>query len=393
MIARLPAKQLKAASEFIAAGIGSDLSSAWLRISADRDNGLVSFKVEGLASYQTQLPAKVLKSGVALVNSKVFAELVGKIKNKYLLQDLTVATFDDRSLTITNGADDGFKYDLLLSPTVIQGEFDFQTLARIVVPASCLMEVAGNMKAIKEAESDLDMPSCEFKLEGKVIQFAGVTRLRSVVSRMPLDSFPADFFLVHHVATEHLVKMEKGLKSFGLANVEVGFHGQSVSFCYRDEDSERIDRIRVRTLIREQTKIQQLIEISKRPEYTRARFDLDGDLLKQAYDRLDAFGKRNETSAHKINFVLDPVRSELCMSAVGQGVGRGSEVIPVVELHDLPGPELVKFAASGSKLADMLRLSKFKRVHMQVGQRNILIHWGDEKLSHLAILAGMQVGE
>lgn len=400
MIARTAAKHLKAAVEFVSAGMGNDMQSQWLRLQAVKETGSLYFNVIGLTEYQAVVKANVIAEGTVWVNGRVLAELVGKLKNDFLKDVANLVMQDSKFLVLTNSKENGYRYNLPLNLLEMPNQFTGPELAINQINSSQLLDIIAGMKAIREAESDHDVPACEvIQTDGDRLQFVAVTRLRSVSCWVDCDcqkTYPNSAMQIY-LAIEHLQKMEKAMKLIGKElkkgeeaipvqfrvwsnMVEFTIYDPSLTSCY----------IRLRRLEKEPSKINHLISVITRPEMIRAKVLLDGDKLKQAYDRLDAFGKRNESAQHRIEFEL--IGNELKMQAGGVGVGYGKEVIPVenTQVGTLPP---VFFAAAGNKLADLLRISKFGKVELLVGRRNILLKWRNSELrvDNLAILAGMAV--
>lgn len=400
MIVRVAAKNLKSAVEFVQAGMGVDMQSQWLRLMGNKETGSLYLSVIGLTEYQAVIKATVIREGVVWVGGKVLAELVGKLKNDFLKGNCNLMIQDSKFLVMTNGEESGYKYNLPLNLLEMPNSFTGPELAIIDMNSSQLLDVIAGMKAIREAESDHDVPACEVIQTGRErLQFVAVTRLRSVSCWLDTECrvmYPNGIMQIY-LAIEHLQKMEKAMKVAGKElkkgeepiPVEFRVWSNVVEFRFSGGGMESCV-IRLRRLEKEPSKINHLISVIMRPEMIRATLLMDGDKLKQAYDRLDAFGKRNETAQHRIEFEL--VGNELKMQAGGVGVGYGRESILVEGVAKNTGDPIL-FAAAGNKLADLLRISKFGKVKLIIGRRNIMLSWVNSELrvENLAILAGMQV--
>lgn len=401
MIAQIQPKFIKAGCEFVSAGIGADLNSTWCRLQSNKETGSLFLRVAGNTVYQACIPAKVIRDGLVFVHGKVLVELIGKLKNEFLKMPMNLVE-QNQQLVITNGANNGYQYELPVSLIEQAGDFYGPELAAFKLTAGQLLEVIAGMKAIKEAESDTDLPTCEvfqFGMEGR-LQFVGITRLRSISSWVDADclqQYPngAAHF---HLAIEDLVKMEKALKLVvkdagkeGAVEVEIKVWSNNVEFGFGSNLIHSC-RVGLRRVLKDRSNINNLIGICRRTENIKAKAVLPGDKFKQAFDRLDAFGKRNDSSHHRVDFEL--TSSELKMVAFGQGVGYGREVIEV-EAKNYTKDSVIRFAAAGNKLSEILRISKYGKVDLVLGNRNILIEWRGEEagIEHLALLAGMRVAE
>lgn len=402
MVVRVDEKSLRAAIDFIQAGtIGSSAGSNWIELQANKESGSVFLAIAGDCEYMTMLDCKVLQSGRTAVNSRIFCELVSKIKNPKSDSKLTLGVFaDDQSnmKLIGNGIEYKFPVGLDIVASFIpvtMPEFEF------CCPVSALIDASACMKAIKDAESDADIPCCEILLDGLDLQFVANTRYRSV-SCWIAGSWPADsevdrskksqsFF----VAIDHLVKMDKALKALikldKQATVLISASMNSVTFSFGDS----VGKIKLRCMEKRASKIHELLAWSERLENIQTSIHVDGGEIKQAYDRLDAFGKRNSSSVHRIDFKL--VGYKLEMRASAGGIGGGVEVVSVESLmeRDFMQRDLLqefKFAASGAKLADLLRISSYMRVDMIIGRKAIVIKWiAQERMRATAILAGLSI--
>lgn len=388
LIIRLTAKQLRWASDFVQSAITSDPQSQWLVIRSTSIS--VSFQIGGLVDYEAVIGASegvaILKPGEVVVSSKVFCDLIAKVKNPGS-EKFNVAQFETNSAHLTISGP-GFEYLLPVMEGRIQSIVPTgELLWRSSALASGLLGVVVDLKAIKEAESDSDVPSVEMGINfPDGVQFVSATRYRSVGVWLK-DSLPD---LVRsavgiHLAVEQIQKMEKALKLAakslsGRVTIEA-YLGSALFFVAGG-------RIRIRCLEKPASKIHDLIKYSTAPQNVRCKLLVDGRSLKESYDRLDAFGKRNSASIHRIDFTLEA--ECLHMRAWGSGVGSGKEAIVLSPRVELPeGKKELHFSASGSKLADLLRVSGYKQIEVLVGKKNLVLKWEDEHAIHLAILAGL----
>jgi len=389
MIAMIDAGNFKRLCEFVSAGITSEPDTSWVAISCSRSNE-ISFMVSGTASYLSSSAARVISCGDAWVSSKVLCELVSKIKcAKDLL--ITLATFDPKHLTIKGS---GFEYllptsDRVFSPIDSIGAGMGANESRFRISSASLLEVATNMKVIRESESDSDLPVCEIRMDGELVQFVSITRLRSVSTWIATQEFKGQHGTAF-VANDHLQKMDKALKQAVKLDSESLV---SVSVCSRHVGFTIAEgAVMLRRVERAPSRIHELIAYCRDPKNIRAVFCVNGKQLKEAYDRLDAFGKRNQSSIHRIDFNLLPPESRLRMQAFSSGTGHGFELIEVGDIQDGVG-ESIMFAASGNKLADLLRISGYQKVVFTVCKSSVAIQWDSGGgAENMAILAGLAVG-
>lgn len=389
MIAMIDAGSFKRLCEFVSAGITSEPDTSWIAISCSRSNE-ISFMVSGTASYLSSSAARVISSGDAWVSSKVLCELVSKIKcAKDLL--ITLATFDLKHLTIKGS---GFEYllptsDRVFDPIASIGAGMGANESRFRISATSLLEVATNMKVIRESESDSDLPVCEIRMDGELVQFVSITRLRSVSTWVATQEFRGRHGTAF-VANDHLQKMDKALKQAVKLDSEAFV---SVSVCSRHVGFTVSEgAIMLRRVERAPSRINELINYCRDPKNVRAIFVVNGKQLKEAYDRLDAFGKRNQSSVHRVDFDLNLVTKSLRMQAFSSGTGQGFELIEVSDIKsDLSN--FVEFAASGNKLADLLRISGYQKVAFTVCKSSVAIQWeSGGGVENMAILAGLAIG-
>jgi len=417
MIARVSAKILKNAAEFVSAGISNEQASLWLKLTSLADTGSVQLKISGIAEYTVNIPAKVMKEGFAFVNSRVFVELLAKVKDLSATVNLLVS---GDQLVMTDGTASGFKYELPTSQIAMAAGFTGGDESAFEIDSTQLQEVIAAMKAIKEAESDTDQPVVEVmsKLGTDKVQFVAYTRLRSV--SVWVDAITLGGNSHFYLTIEHLLKMDKAVKLITRATakakeqsviVHIRVQRSTVSFFFGSSHVGDSCRVDLRKVVKERSNINEMIAIMQRPENVRMKLIVEGTKLKQAYDRLDAFGKRNDSAHHRIDFEVvmsvdekEQPKCEMIMRAFGMGVGQGREVVPVrsgdvsvppahgkSEICSAATYPALKFAAAGNKLADLLRISKFGTVAMVVGRRNILLTWSGDAMEYMAILAGMQV--
>jgi len=392
MIAMIDAGSFKRLCEFVSAGITSEPDTSWVAISCSRSNE-ISFMVSGTASYLSSSAARVISCGDAWVSSKVLCELVSKIKcAKDLL--ITLATFDPKHLTIKGS---GFEYllptsDRVFNPIDSIGAGMGANESRFRISSASLLEVATNMKVIRESESDSDLPVCEIRMDGELVQFVSITRLRSVSTWIATQEFKGQHGTAF-VANDHLQKMDKALKQAVKLDSESLV---SVSVCSRHVGFTIAEgAIMLRRVERTRSRIHELIAHCRNPKNIRAVFCVNGKQLKESYDRLDAFGKRNQSSIHRIDFSLlsnDSNHASLRMQAFSSGTGHGFELIDVSDIqHELGQP--IMFAASGNKLADLLRISGYQKVVFTVCKSSVAIQWDSGGgAENMAILAGLAVG-
>ena len=381
MIVFLDESRIKRMADFVSAGITNEPESFWVCVSAYADSQSITIWINGTARYEAYCGARVIKGGYAWVNARVFCELAGKVKSDYPSVKIMLSEPGDY-LSISG---EGYGYVLPTADRVAStsdvGRMD--GFHKILVEQ--LVSVCQNMKVIKEAESDVDLPVCEI-VSGDRVEFVSFTRNRSVCTWIEQEDGMASS-LSAFVAIEHLQKMDKAIKQVlkddAKATVEIRLFRSCVAFSFSDRS------ITLRRVEKDKSAIHKLIDYCRKEDNQLVTFKVSGKDLKEAYSRLDAFGKRNESSIHRVDFVLQD--NALRMKAMSQA-GSGSETIIVADkwVNQKANPNHA-FAAAGNKLADLLRISGYQTVKMSVLPSSIMLEWDNEKTGNLAILAGLRV--